>query len=163
MKLIYSSSISRVFCLLSLYLYFVFFQIVSYFGYFFPFHLKKLTFYTEILTRKVELWMFFTRFTHEKTPQINFSSKKKYHKSTIFSSTFQLKLLLKCFLQHFFEKFKSKVYNFKICPIFWMQLANSRRYARSVFKQRSPLRTLCVFLTEFLSNTMILGQVIPKS
>ena len=31
---------------------------------------EKITFYTEILTRKVD---FFTRFTREKTPQNNFS------------------------------------------------------------------------------------------
>ena len=31
--------------------------------------------YTEILTRKVELWIFPTRFTPEKTPQNNFSSQ----------------------------------------------------------------------------------------
>ena len=31
--------------------------------------------YTEILTRKVELWIFSTRFTREKTPQNNFSSQ----------------------------------------------------------------------------------------
>ena len=34
---------------------------------------EKITFYTEILTRKVELWIFFTRFTCEKTSQNNFS------------------------------------------------------------------------------------------
>ena len=31
--------------------------------------------YTEILSRKVELWIFSTRFTREKTPQNNFSSQ----------------------------------------------------------------------------------------
>ena len=39
----------------------------QYFGYF-SISFEKLTFYTEILTRKDELWIFFTRFTHEKTP-----------------------------------------------------------------------------------------------
>ena len=40
----------------------------------FPSHKKKLrsNFYTEILTWKVELWFFFTHFTHEKIPQNNF-------------------------------------------------------------------------------------------
>ena len=34
---------------------------------------EKITFYAEILTWKVELWIFFIRFTHEKMPQNNFS------------------------------------------------------------------------------------------
>ena len=40
------------------------------------FHLiwgKKIMFYTEILTGKVDLWIFFTRFTVEKTRQTTFS------------------------------------------------------------------------------------------
>ena len=45
---------------------------VSYLGYF-SISFEKITFYTEILTQKVELWIFFTRLTHEKTPQNNFS------------------------------------------------------------------------------------------
>ena len=47
-------------------------KLVSYPGYF-SISFEKITFYTEILTRKVELWIFFTRFTHEKTQQNNFS------------------------------------------------------------------------------------------
>ena len=39
------------------------------------FHLinEKIMFYTEILTQKVELWIFSTCVTHDKTPQNNFS------------------------------------------------------------------------------------------
>ena len=43
-----------------------------YLGYF-SISFDKITFYTEILTWKVELWIFSTRFTHEKTPQNYFS------------------------------------------------------------------------------------------
>ena len=35
-------------------------------------------FYTEILTQKVELWIFFTRFIREKTPQNNISVENNY-------------------------------------------------------------------------------------
>ena len=45
-------------------------KLVSYHGYF-SISFEKNTFYTE--TRKVELRVFFTRFTHEKKPQNNFS------------------------------------------------------------------------------------------
>ena len=45
-----------------------------YLGYF-SISFEKITFYTEILSRKVELWIFSTRFTPEKTPQNNFSSQ----------------------------------------------------------------------------------------
>ena len=38
---------------------------------------EKITLYTEIFkTRKVELWIFFTQFIHEKRPQNKFSRKK---------------------------------------------------------------------------------------
>ena len=43
-------------------------KLLSYLGYF-SISFEKITLYTEILTRKVELWIFFTRYTREKTPQ----------------------------------------------------------------------------------------------
>ena len=45
--------------------------VTSFLSYFSISFEKNITFYTEILTLKVELWIFFTRFSREKRPQNN--------------------------------------------------------------------------------------------
>ena len=64
----------------------------------FPSHLKKITFYTEILTRKVELWIFSLVSLVKKTPQNNFSCQNfSVEKKNMY---YLLKVLL-IFYSHF--------------------------------------------------------------
>ena len=51
-------------------------------------------FYTEILTRKVELWI--TRFTCEKTPQHNFSSQNFSVENNYLSELHYFSILDQC-------------------------------------------------------------------
>ena len=44
---------------------------------------EKITFYTEILTQKVELWIFSLGFTHEKKPQNNFPHQNSRARSFV--------------------------------------------------------------------------------
>ena len=74
----------------------------------FPSHLKKITFYTEMLTRKVELWIFSLISLVKKTPQNNFSCQNF---SVIVELTRILSALFNNFLSIFFRFCFSSVGN----------------------------------------------------